>query len=160
MIHNDVLRRLRYALDLSDARMIHLFALSDTGIDEPVLHSLLARDTDPGFVECTDAQLTAFLDGLVIDRRGPRDPGAPARPKSAVRLDNNLILKKLRIALQLQEDDMLALLKLGGMDVSSSELGALFRNEQHKHYRPAGDQLLRNFLKGLTQKLRPESAPG
>lgn len=157
MIHNDVLRRLRYALDLSDARMIHLFALSDLAIDETVLRSLLARDTDPEFVACTDAQLGAFLDGLVIDRRGPRDPAAPARPKGDNRLDNNLVLKKLRIALQLQEDDMLALLKLGGMDLSASELGALFRNEQHKHYRAAGDQLLRNFLKGLTQKLRPES---
>lgn len=158
MIHNDVLRRLRYALDLSDAKMISMFALSDLVIDEATLASLLARDTDPEFVPCTDAQLGAFLDGLVIDRRGPRDPGAPARPKTAVRLDNNLVLKKLRIALQLQEDEMLAILKLGGMELSASELGALFRNEQHKHFRAAGDQLLRNFLKGLTTKLRPESA--
>jgi len=154
MIHNDVLRRLRYALDLEDARMIRLFALSGVTVDEATLRSLLARETDPSFVACTDAQLAAFLDGLIVDRRGPRDPAAPARPKGAPRLDNNLVLKKLRVALELKEDDMLAVLKLGGMDLSSSELGALFRNEQHKHYRPCGDQLLRNFLKGLTVRLR------
>lgn len=154
MIHNDILRRLRYALDLSDAQMIRLFALSDLEVDAAQLAALLARETDPGFVACSDRHLTAFLDGLVIDRRGPRDPAAPSRPKGVTVLDNNLILKKLRIALELQERDMLAVLKLGGMDVSASELGALFRNEQHKHYRPCGDQLLRNFLKGLTEKLR------
>jgi uncharacterized protein YehS (DUF1456 family) len=50
---------------------------------------------------------------------------------------------------------MLELLRLGGMPMSASELTALFRKPDHKHYRPAGDQLLRNFLKGLTTKLRP-----
>ena len=154
MISNDVLRRLRYALDLGDAKMIHLFALSGVEVTAAELASLLAKEPDPGFVEVSDAQLVAFLDGLVVDRRGPRDPGASPLPKRAESIDNNQILKKLRIALELHERDMLALLKLGGMEVSASELGALFRAPQHKHFRPCGDQLLRNFLSGLTTKLR------
>ena len=153
MIHNDLLRRLRYALDLSDAQTLHLFGLGGREIDALALAAYLSRDTDPGFLPLPDADLAAFLDGLVTDRRGARDPAAPPRPKDET-LDNNMILKKLRIALELQEPDMLAVLRLGGMELSPSELGALFRKPQHKHYRPCGDQLLRNFLKGLTTKLR------
>jgi uncharacterized protein YehS (DUF1456 family) len=144
----DVLRRLRYALDLRDAEVIRLFALSGVTVDETRLASLFAKETDPGFVAVTDQELAALLDGLVLDRRGPRDPGAAPLPPASP-LDNNQILKKLRIALQLHERDMLAVLKRGGMEVSAPELGALFRSPGHKHFRPCGDQLLRAFLRGL-----------
>lgn len=158
LIHNDVLRRLRYALDLDDAVMTRLFALSGIALTPERLAAVLAREGDVGFEPCTDAELAGFLDGLVLDRRGPRDPKtvrATSAPRAdAGALDNNGVLKKLRIALALQEQDMLAVLALGGMTVSASELGALFRNPSHKHYRACGDQLLRNFLTGLTHRNR------
>ncbi|MEQ1504410.1 MAG: DUF1456 family protein [Myxococcota bacterium] len=155
MIHNDVLRRLRYALDLDDAQAIRLFALSGVELDPTRLAAILAREGADGFESCTDRELGGFLDGLVLDRRGPRDPSAPAPRPTA--LDNNQILKKLRIALKLEERDMIAILNRGGMSVTPSELGALFRNPGHKHYRACGDQLLRKFLDGLTHRLRPDA---
>lgn len=64
-------------------------------------------------------------------------------------LTNNDILKKLRVALELKDDDILKILKLVDYEVSKSELNAIFRKEDHTNYMPCGDQLLRNFLNGL-----------
>lgn len=64
-------------------------------------------------------------------------------------MDNNDIFKKLRVALKLRDDDIVKIVKLAGMNVSKSELGAVFRNADHPKYMPCGDQLLRNFLNGL-----------
>lgn len=64
-------------------------------------------------------------------------------------LSNNDILKKLRVALELKDDDIIHILKLSDFEVSKSELNALFRKEDHPNYMPCGDQLLRNFLNGL-----------
>ena len=69
-------------------------------------------------------------------------------------MTNNDILKKLRIALTLQDSDIVEILKLADFEVSSSEVNALFRNPEHKNYRECGDQLLRRFLDGLIIKNR------
>jgi uncharacterized protein YehS (DUF1456 family) len=64
-------------------------------------------------------------------------------------LTNNDILKKLRVALNLKDDDIIQILRLVEFEISKSELGAIFRKEDHPNYKPCGDQLLRNFLNGL-----------
>ncbi|MFZ4613112.1 MAG: DUF1456 family protein [Bacteroidia bacterium] len=64
-------------------------------------------------------------------------------------LTNNDILKKLRIALELRNEDIVEICKLADFKITISELTALFRNESHPNYKPCGDQLLRNFLNGL-----------
>ncbi len=64
-------------------------------------------------------------------------------------LTNNDILKKLRIALELKDDDIIHILKLADFTVTKSELSALFRKDDHPNYMACGDQLLRNFLQGL-----------
>ena len=64
-------------------------------------------------------------------------------------MTNNDILKKLRVALQLKNTDIIAILKLVDFTISESELGAIFRTEDHPNYKECGDQLLRNFLNGL-----------
>jgi len=64
-------------------------------------------------------------------------------------LTNNDILKKLRVALKLRDDDIVAILKLADFNVSKSELGAFFRKEDHPKYMELQDQILRNFLNGL-----------
>ena len=64
-------------------------------------------------------------------------------------LSNNDILKKLRVALSLRNEDIIAILKLVDFDISKGALGDLFRNEDHPGYEEAGDQILRNFLNGL-----------
>ena len=69
-------------------------------------------------------------------------------------MSNNDILKKLRVALQLRNDDILKILELVDFKVSKSELGALFRNDDHPHFKKCGDQFLRNFLNGLVIHMR------
>ena len=95
-----------------------------------------------------------FLDGLIIHKRGKKENKTETVKKTAVPLTNNIILKKIRIALELQEDDMLGILKLANVQLSKSELTALFRRVGHKNYKECGDQFLRNFLKGLTIRYR------
>jgi uncharacterized protein YehS (DUF1456 family) len=153
MNNNDILRRVRYALDISNPGMIDIFKLSGCNLELPTLLKLLKKEEEDEFISCSNPMLSFFLDGLIIHKRGRRD-GDSGQPKPDASLNNNAILKKLRIALDLKEEDMLAVLKLGGMAVSKSELSALFRNKGHKHYKECGDQFLRNFLNGLTARFR------
>ncbi len=150
MINNDVLRQLRYALKIDDTTIIEIFRLAGQEIDRPTLTGLLKKEDEAGFIKCSDSVLGAFLDELIIQRRGTREnkPGDVRRPEP--RLTNNVVLKKLRIAFELKEDDMLAILKLGDVHISKSELTALFRKEGHRNYKECGDQFLRKFLNGLT----------
>lgn len=157
MNNNDVLRRVRYALDISNPGMIDIFKLSGCTLEQPTLLKLLKKEEEEEFISCSNPLLSFFLDGLIIHRRGRRNPGEMPKPDAS--LNNNAILKKLRIALDLKEEDMLALMKLAGVTISKSELSALFRNNGHKHYKECGDQFLRNFLQGLTvrqRKITPE----
>jgi uncharacterized protein YehS (DUF1456 family) len=64
-------------------------------------------------------------------------------------MTNNDILKKLRVALQLRDEDIIEILKLADFQMTKSEVNALFRTEDHPNYKECGDQLLRNFLNGL-----------
>ncbi len=154
MNNNDILRRLRYALDIKDSTMIEIFKLSEYEITRSDLIDLLKKEEEEGYVGCSDDVMERFLDGLIIHKRGKREmmPGHVEKQDSP--LTNNGILKKLRIALKFREDDMLSALKLAGMSLSRSELSALFRKEGQRHYKECGNQLLRNFIKGLTMRLR------
>jgi hypothetical protein len=69
--------------------------------------------------------------------------------KEIMALSNNDIIKKLRVALKLRDDDIIEILKLVDYEISKTELSAFFRREDHPHYRQLKDQILRNFLNGL-----------
>ncbi|AUG00679.1 MULTISPECIES: DUF1456 family protein [Pseudomonas] len=152
MIHNDVLRSVRYMLDISDKKVVEIIKLTgfDVSLDDIV--GYLKKDEEEGFVHCPDEVMAHFLDGLVIFKRG-KDESRPPLPIE-LPVTNNIILKKLRVAFELKEDDMHAILKAADFPVSKPELSALFRKFGHTNYRPCGDQLLRNFLKGLTLRVR------
>jgi uncharacterized protein YehS (DUF1456 family) len=145
MTNSDILRRLRYALNLDNAGMIRLFDLGGHAPSLAELDLMLRKEDDPTGMDCPDRLLLAFLDGLVASRRGVREGGA-TEPETP---DNTLVLRKLRIALELKDTDMQRILAAGGMDVSRSELSALFRKPGHRNYVPCRDQLLRKFLAGL-----------
>ena len=147
---NDVLRRLRYALDVNEADIVRIYAHQGHEITPEHVTSLLLKEEVEGYIPCTHLEMELFLDGLITERRGARDPDAPPCPPTGKPMTNNMVLKKLRIALNFREYDMLNTLNRGGMEVSSSELTALFRKPSHRHYRECGDQLLRNFIKGLS----------
>ena len=154
MTNNDVLRHLRYALNINDSTMGEIFKLAGHEMEQANLTSLLKKEDEEGFVNCGDAVLGYFLDGLILHKRGRKENTPGEKRKADSRLTNNVILKKLRIALELKEDDMLGILKLANVDISKHELTALFRKEGHKNYKECGDQFLRKFLKGLSIRYR------
>ncbi|MDO9423212.1 MAG: DUF1456 family protein [Methylobacter sp.] len=155
MINNDVLRRVRYALELKDQTMIEIFALNDVEINRDELLKLLKKDNEADFVELDNKLLAQFLDGLIIYKRGKQENQAE-QPKKPEQLTNNTVLKKLRIALEFKEEDMLSTLKLADFELSKGELSSFFRQKGHKHHRECGDQILRNFLQGLTIRFREQ----
>ena len=157
MRNNDILRRLRYALDLTEAQLVAIFALGGQTVTEAQARTFMISEDEEGAVTCSDAVFGGFLDGLITDRRGP-PPAGRAAPPTPHRLTNNAKLKKLRIALNLHEDAMLTILLAGGHPLSRGELTALFRKPQHKHYRECGDQVLRKFLSGLSKHMRAKAA--
>jgi len=149
MNNNDVLRRLRYNFELDDSDMIKLFAHCDQTVTRTEISAWLKRDDDPDLIEINDTNMAAFLNGFIISKRGKQNGKTPEPEK---KLNNNIIFAKLKIALNLQSHEMLALLTLAGLPISKHELSAFFRKNSHKHYRTCKDQILRHFLKGIQMK--------
>ena len=157
MTNNDLLRRLRYILDVKDTKIIKILALVEYKVTLPRVVSWLKKEEDADFTACSDIDLLAFLDGLIIEKRGRREESAnPSKPAAKVervqRVNNNLIFLKLKIAFDLKSDAVLELLELAEYNISSHELSAFFRKKTHRHYRVCKDQILRKFLKGLQLK--------
>nr|WP_035054414.1 DUF1456 family protein [Andreprevotia chitinilytica] len=152
MINNDILRSVRYMLDLSDAKLVEIIKLANYDVSKQDMVAFLKKEDEAGFEHCSDEVLAYFLDGLIVFKRG-KDDNRPVH-KVIWPVSNNTVLKKLRVAFELKEDDLHAILTAAGFETSKPELSALFRKEGQKNYRKCGDQLLRNFLKGLTQRVR------
>ncbi len=151
MTNNDVLRRVRYTFDFDDSTMIRMFALAGLEVTRAQISDWLKKDEDPDFQKCSDRELAIFLNGLIVDKRGKKD-GPQAEPET--RLSNNIVFRKLKIALNLQADEVQALVNQGDFNISKHELSAFFRKPGNRHYRECKDQVLRNFLKGVQQKYR------
>lgn len=154
MTNNDVLRRIRYIFDFNDAKMIKIFALGEHQVTREQISDWMKKEEDPAYQNCSDVLLAVFLNGLIIDKRGKKEGPQPEPEK---RLNNNIIFRKLKIALNLKDDDILELMSLAGLHISKPELSAFFRKTGHKHYRLCKDQILRNFLQGLQLKYRADS---
>jgi uncharacterized protein YehS (DUF1456 family) len=154
MLHNDILRAIRYMLDLGDAKVVEIVKLADPAylLEKEDVQAMLLREDEPGYQTCSTAVLARFLDGLVVYRRGRDESHAPRPPEK--RITNNVVLKKLRVAFELKDLDMHEIFDSVGLPVSKPELSALFRQPEHKNFRACGDQMLRNFMKGLTLRLR------
>jgi uncharacterized protein YehS (DUF1456 family) len=151
MTNNDILRRLRYIFDLSDAKMINIFALVDCQVSHQQISDWLKKEDDPVFQKCSDFNFATFLNGLINDKRGEKEG---AQPEPERRLNNNIIFMKLKIALDLKAENLCEIMALANFPISKHELSAFFRKVGHKHYRECQDQILRNFLKGLQLKYR------
>jgi uncharacterized protein YehS (DUF1456 family) len=151
MTNNDILRRIRYTFDFNDSKMIAIFGLAEHQVTRGQISDWLKKDDDPAYQECSDTQLAIFLNGLINDNRGKKEGQQPEPEK---RLTNNIIFRKLRIALDLKSEDILEIMKLADYRISKHELSAFFRKRDHKHYRDCKDQILRKFLKGVQLKYR------
>ncbi|WP_428034798.1 DUF1456 family protein [Amphritea sp.] len=154
MTNNDILRRLRYTFDFSDTKMIGVFRHAELAVTRVQLTSWLKKEEESGYVRMPDVEMASFLNGLIIEKRGRQEGDQPVAEK---RLNNNIIFRKLKIALNLTADDILAILKLAGVRLSKHELSALFRKQGHQNYRECQDQVLRNFLSGLQSQMRDKT---
>lgn len=153
--NNDILRRVRYIFDISDSLMVSILKLGGHESSKAEVLSWLAREEDPAFVACEDQYLARFLNGFIVESRGPNGDKIP-EPEAV--LNNNIVLRKLKIALDLQADELLEILELSDFTLSKHELSALFRRPGHKNYRECLDQLLRNVLDGMEKHYRNSDA--
>ena len=150
MKNNDVLRSIRHILNISDATIVDIFKLAPHKIDQITVSSFLKEEDEAGYKECPNNLLILFLDGLITHRRGKSEDKAADTKGIFPPLTNNVIFKKLRIAFDLKEDDLIELMSLADFEVSKNEVSAIFRKPGHKHYRECSDDLLMAFLVGLT----------
>ena len=151
MTNNDILRRIRYTFDFSDPKMIEIFAHTNRTVTREDINAWLKKEDEPDVIECSDEDMSIFLNGLIIERRGKKEG---EQPKPEKRINNNIIFRKLKIALDLKAEDILEILALAEVEISKHELSAFFRKQGHKNYRGCNDQILRNFLKGVQLKYR------
>lgn len=154
MTNNQILRRIRYALDLNDQKMMQIFAHAGVTVTRAEVSDWLKKDDDTAFMALPDVALAAFLNGLIIARRGKKEGEQPPVER---KLNHNIVFRKLKIALDLKDDDILALLQLADFKLSKHELSAFFRRVDHPHYRACQDQVLRNFIHGVQLKFRASS---
>lgn len=174
MDNNDILIRLRYALDIKNSDMVEIFKLGGVELTKEEVLKILIKsnesdmeeeeyDRDTGEnedrINCDNHMLEAFLNGLIIFKRGKQDQktdqsNRPAQPLKSNENVNNILLKRVKIALALTSEDMLDILEAAGVNITKGELGAVLRKEGHRNYKVCGDRYARNFLKGLALKYR------
>ncbi len=144
-----MLRRLRYTFNYNDIQMLTLFASAGLQVSRAQVSQWLKKDNDSDFVSCTDSELASFLNGFINEKRGKKE-GLQAIAEK--RLTNNIILTKLKIALNLKAEDLIALLASVDFRLNKPELSAFSRKTDHKHYRECKDQVLRNLLQAIDKK--------
>jgi len=172
--NNDILIRLRYAMDMKDSDMIEIFRLGGITVTKDGIRRLLSKPQTSLNVSgeqkvlenknrdlCDDVMLESFLNGYIIFKRGKQEPkpGEPEKPMFMMkdhRSVNNILLKKVKIALSLTGEDMLDIFKSVGINLSNGELSAVLRREGQRNYKECQDRYARNFLKGLAIKYRSD----
>jgi uncharacterized protein YehS (DUF1456 family) len=151
MTNNDILRRLRFVFDFGAAQMMALFASGGFNASRELVSDWLKTDDKPDFKALRDVHLAIFLNGLINKKRGKREGEQPEPEK---KLNNNIILRKLKIALDYKDEQILAALEKAEFPIGKHELSAFFRKPGHNNYRECQTQVLRNFLRGLQLTLR------
>jgi uncharacterized protein YehS (DUF1456 family) len=151
MTHNDILRQIRYTFNYNDPKMIEIFGLADLTVTRTQISNWLKKEDEPSYQLLPDKELAFFLNGFIIEKRGKKEGHEPV-PESS--LNNNIIFRKLKIALALKDEDIVQILDLVDFRLSKHEINAFFRNPIQSQYRNCLDQILRNFLHGMQVKYR------
>lgn len=173
MNNNDILIRLRYALDIKDVEMIEIFKLGGVSITKDDLQRMLlnkknsrksdSKDdefiADENMKKCNNYMLDSFLNGFIILKRGKQESNSNVTENKVQSFNeksimNNVMLKKVKIALSLTSEEVIEILNIAGINISKGELSAVLRREGQRNYRECGDRYARYFLKGLAMKYR------
>jgi len=155
MTNNEILRRIQAALTLGEDQITQIFLNVGLGVDPASATGYFLEPETAGFVECPNASLAGFLDGLIIAFRGVNDKNPAPKSFTDAKLDNSDVFKKLRIALDMHHIDVNTTLGRTGVNLSKSDLASYFRSKGHAHYKPASDAVLRAFLSGYKAPRRP-----
>lgn len=148
MTSNDVLRSIRYMLNVSDQKLAEITTLGGLEITRVDVVAFLLKEEEEGYEVCPHVVMAHFLNGLVTFKRGIDKTKPPQALETPV--TNNTVLKKLRVAFELKDTDLIRMIEAAGLKASKTELSAFFRKKGHRNYRECGDQYLRAVLKGLT----------
>lgn len=151
MTNNDILRQIRYAFEYNDDEMMALFSSAGMDATRSQVCDWLKKEEEDSYVKMEDKELATFLNGFINEKRGKKE-GSPMRPED--NLNNNIIFRKLKIALNIDDVEILRILDLANMRISKHELSAFFRKPTQRQYRKCNDQFLRNFLYGMQLKYR------
>lgn len=133
--------------------MIKIFALADKEVTRAEISDWLKKDDHPDYKPIYDIDFAIFLNGFINLKRGKKEG---EQPKPEKKLNNNLVFRKLRIALSFTDEDIVKTLGLVNFRISKHELSAFFRNPNQNQYRPCKDQILRNFIHGIQIMFRNE----
>ena len=144
---SEIIQGIKEALNLNRAQIMHIYQLEDFAIDKDRLDSILKNSSKKGSVNATYEELGIFLDGLVQYKRGSSKKG---RDEEVV-LDNNLILKKLRAALNLKELELTMIFELAEHTISKSATKDMFRSPSHPKLKECSNSTLKAFLAGLNE---------
>jgi len=142
---------------MNDQLMLKIFALVNYKLSVNELQGYLQKDDHQDYVSLPDYLMIIFLDGFIQYKRGKRADETELTQAERVaiskkqKLNNNMIVNKLKIALSLKAEDLIGILELADFRISKSEISAFFRKSTHRNYRECGNQFLRNMLTGITQ---------
>ena len=146
---NDIFRKLSQSLALDTAQLQRIFALMEIDLTDKEIANLLKTDYEPRFEPMPEYILALFLNGLIEFKRGKKADAERAPIDKLAKIGNNEILKKLRIAYNLQEQQVRDALKLATIELTKSELSALFRKPGHAQFKGCDDELVLDFIEGL-----------
>lgn len=147
MNNSELLFSIVQTLDLSTAQINESLTYGDIR-DQEVIDNVLQ--------ECDNETFEAFLNGFIVLKRGKEDkkPGAKQKAPLPIKIRkniNNVIVKKLKIAYSLTNEDLVEIFENEGVSMTKNELTTYFRKEGHKHYRRLEDYYLKNLLNGLAK---------
>lgn len=146
MDNNYIFYKLRKTFQWNEEKLGDLFRSVEYNVPPPELFAWMKQEEYEGFKAMPDEALAALLNAFIVDRRGLKDGQLP---EIEDKLNNNLIFRKLRIALNLKDDEIIDIMKLADMRIGKAELGSFFRDPKHHNFRHCKDQFLRNFIRGL-----------
>ena len=146
---NDILFKIKTALSLDNEAIIKAYTLVEYEMSQERLTDILKKRQDKGYAEATYEELGLFLDGLILLKRGKAS--STKDEDEVFELTNNLILKKLRVALELKEAELVILFALAEVTITKRQIGSLFRKEGGKNFKACSDELLLSFLEGLDE---------
>jgi uncharacterized protein YehS (DUF1456 family) len=152
MTNNYVLKLIQRAIDISEVDILKIYKSMDKKITKEDVEDILREEQDEKFILLSDDGFLLFLDGLIEWRRGK----SKTKSKKVIKtyLNNNVILKKLRIAFDLKDEQMIKLFSLVEQEITSSELTPYFRKEGHVNFKRCSDSTLKKFIKGYGKLLK------